>query len=525
MARENLGLFDTPPSRPEIRLGLSVVGLEFVALLAILPWQNIRLREIAAFIPAVDATMFVGELIVATKLYAQAAIFRSRALTVLASGYALGALLLIPHALTFPGVFAANGLLGAKVNTTIWLGMFNGWTFPSAVILYALVKSAELAAQSEPERPAARVFEGVAGATVLAVLATILTTRGHDWLPPLFLNRRDAIPVNLIVFCSVTIALTLAAMTLLLRQNKSVLDMWLLVALSSWLFLWALTTAVDARFTIGWYGVFGLQLASSLIITVALIAETNRLYAQLAVWAAAREREREIRMMSMDSVAAALSHEIGQPLTAVTLSASAGLTYLTREEPDPDRAIQSLRDTLDAGHRTFEVVKSIRATFGGGSGSMSEFDLNDLVRETTSLMTAELAARKISLQLTLDPAQPWIFGNRVQIQRVLINLLTNAIEALGAVGRGGRRIAVRSIAPDSETLLLEVSDTGPGIAPEKMADIFDPFFTTKPTGTGLGLSLSNTIAEEHGGRLWATQADGGGATFHLQLRRDPVHHH
>src|SRR3982750_3350130 len=107
--REPVGLLDTPPNRQEIGLALLVVGLQLAIFLAILPWQSIQLREIPAFIPMVDTAVCVGELIIATKLYAQAAIFRSRALTILASGYAFGALLLVPHALTFPGAFSANG--------------------------------------------------------------------------------------------------------------------------------------------------------------------------------------------------------------------------------------------------------------------------------------------------------------------------------------------------------------------------------------------------------------------------------
>ena len=154
MSQDHLGLFDTPPDRQQIRFSLVIVGLLFAALLLILPVRDIRLRQIDAFIPMIDAIMFLGDLIIATLLYVQATVFRSRALTVLASGYVFTALMLIPHALTFPGAFAPDGLLGAGVSTTAWIYIFWRAALPIAVILYVLFKRADPSAQPGAERPA-----------------------------------------------------------------------------------------------------------------------------------------------------------------------------------------------------------------------------------------------------------------------------------------------------------------------------------------------------------------------------------
>jgi signal transduction histidine kinase len=525
VAHERLGLFDTPPDRREIRLSLAIIGLLFATLCLIFPLRDAQLGEIKAFVPLVDASMLFSELIIATLLYAQATVFRSRALTVLASGYVFAALILVPHALTFPGAFAQNGLLGAGVNTTAWLAIFRRVTFPTAVIFYVLLKSADSAPQTDPKRPPARVLGGLAGAIVLAALGTLLTTGGHDLLPPIFLNHRDTVHTSLVIVNSVTILLTIAAMALLLRQDKSVLDLWLLVALSGWIFQSLLNVTLHTRFTLGWYGLNGMTLASSFIIMLALIAETSWLYARLALLTAARNRERETRLMSMDAVTAAISHEVGQPLTALSLSASVGLHWLTQPRPDISKAIRSLRAISDDSKRTFDVIKSIRAMFGKGGGPVSVFNLNDLVRETASVMDRELAGARVSLVLALDESLPPIRADQVQIQRVLINLVTNSIESLGPIrGRTRllpqsrlRRITIRSASLGGQVVQLNVSDTGSGIPAEELEHIFDPFYTTKASGTGLGLSLCRSIVEDHHGRLWASQGEDCGAIFHLEL--------
>jgi signal transduction histidine kinase len=517
VSQEHLGLFDTPPDRRDIRLGLGVAALLFAAFVVIFPFHNVAWPEFDAFVPMINGFLFLAELIIATMLYAQASVFRSRSLTALASGFVFAALLLVPHALTFPGAFAEDGLLGAGTNTTAWIAVVRRTTFPAAVALYAVLKRAEQDAPFGTGRQPPTPVVAVAVAALLAIGATMLATMGHDWLPPLFLDRREGVHPNLLAVNLATIALSLIAMAMVLRTRRSVLDVWLMVALFGWLIQMVLNLPIQARFTVGFYGLFALTVLSNLIVMLALIAESNRLYARLVLSTSARSRERAARQMSRDALVTAITQEIGQPLSAIGTSARAALNWLARPQPDTEKAASAVRDTLDAVRRALDVIVSIGATRADVDGPTGKFDLNALVRETCAAVERELASLKIDLQLNLDESLPPIEGDRGQIRQVLLNLFANAIESLSATRGRSRRIALRTARLEDGATLLELSDNGVGLSAEASARIFDPFFTTKASGTGIGLALCQKVVEDHRGHIWVSPGEKHGVTFHVRL--------
>ena len=523
MTQGKLGLFDTPPSRKQIRYSMAIVGLLLLVLVLVLTVPDVQLGEINAFIPMIGVTTTLVDLIIATLLYVQASVFRSRALGALATGYVFTGLILIPHMLTFPGAFAPYGLLGAGVSTTAWIYIFWRTGLPIAVIVYVLFNRKDAAAPPNTARPASGTGLAVFAAVALVVAITILTTVGHDLLPQLYVSRAISNYPNMLRANGAVIALAAVSTVYLFRQRKSALDVWLLVVMAAWLVQTLLFLSFKGRFSAGWYVADTVVLLSHLYLMLGLIAESSRLYARLALTTALRNREREARLMSVDGITAAISHEVGQPLSAVILNATATLTWLTRDRPEVEKAIVTARDIIRDGQRTFDVIKSVRAMFAKRPGVAAEFDLNDLVRETVALRSIEMDHSKITLQLELDPDLPSVTADRVQLQRVLVNLLTNAIESLGATKRRRRKIVIRSLAQGRRDVLLDISDTGIGIDPEEVEHIFDAFFTTKETGTGLGLALCRTIVEEHGGHLWASPGEKHGAIFHLQLPQSGRH--
>src|SRR5205085_2412865 len=318
-----------PLERRQVRTGIAIVGVLLTAFFLILPWRAIPLPEVGAFVPMVDSIMLVSDVIAATLLYSQSSVFRPRALTVLASGYVFAALLLIPHALSFPGAFAPKGLLGAGINTTAWIATLQRLAFPAVIISYVVLRRIDAASPPDPNSEP-RIVASALVAASLALGVALLTTRGHDLLPAFYVNRADLSYFNAVAYQTVSFVLLSTAFVMLFRSRRSVLDVWLLVALSSWMIQSVLIMLLHRRFTVGFYSLFVMLVVSHLVVQLALIAESNRLYGKLARATAERDRERDSRLMSMDALTAAIAHEVGQPLTGVNLNARAALNWLTR---------------------------------------------------------------------------------------------------------------------------------------------------------------------------------------------------
>jgi signal transduction histidine kinase len=218
----------------------------------------------------------------------------------------------------------------------------------------------------------------------------------------------------------------------------------------------------------------------------------------------------------MGELAASLAHEINQPIAAAIAYANACLRWLDREKPDIDEARSAVTNIVSDGQRAAQIIGRIRTQFEKGALNQEVFDVSEIIRETVGLLRGEAARYDISVRTELSADLPQILGDRVQLQQVVMNLIVNSIEAMREVD-GIRKMVIRSQRAEHRLILVSVSDTGMGVAPQHTEQVFDPFFTTKPHGTGMGLRISRSIVESHGGRLWVDSVPGQGATFQFTL--------
>jgi signal transduction histidine kinase len=230
----------------------------------------------------------------------------------------------------------------------------------------------------------------------------------------------------------------------------------------------------------------------------------------------AQRREREARLMTGDAVAAAIIHEVRQPLASIVNDANAGLRFLDRPAPDLPEAKEALTQIAAAGHRAGAIISGIRTIFKTEGRSRTSLDLNDLITETFTLLREDLQKQRIRVEADLDDHLPLVTGDRIQLQQVLVNLIANAIEAMRAVD-GSRVLDVRSERDGEGDVTVSISDTGTGIALQDLDRLFNPLFTTKSEGMGMGLSICRSIIEAHDGRLWAVPNTPCGATFSFTL--------
>jgi signal transduction histidine kinase len=514
---EQLLLSTKQPSPAQARAIGIAAAVFLVAFLASLPFRLVPLAEIRAFIPIVDTVLLLGDLLTATLLFAQVSVLRSRALIALATGYLFTALIIIPHGLTFPGAFSPTGLLGAKVSTTIWLYFFWHLGLPLAVIGYALLKRTDAQRPMAPEHARRTVAVCVVGCVLIVIALTVLATRGERLLPTLMTDGIHWLPARVMYLALLTFALLGIAIALVFRGRRSILDLWLLLALWAWLLEIVLVMATSMRYSGGWYTGRLAGLLAGVVVLLMLLSETNKLYARLALAVTQQQRERDARLLTVNAVAASFAHETKQPLAAIVADAATAQLLLGRHPVDRAELTEILSSIEQEGHRAAEAVNSIQSMFTRHPTDRVFIDVNALVRDTANLIGSELVEAKVSLQLELHDYPAGVLADRRQLQQVFLNLFTNAIEAMAGVDERARVLTVRGQAAAGDKVRVSIEDTGPGFSPELASQLFDAFFTTKPQGTGVGLLLCREIVERHGGRLIAETRAPQGATFHVEL--------
>jgi PAS domain S-box-containing protein len=247
---------------------------------------------------------------------------------------------------------------------------------------------------------------------------------------------------------------------------------------------------------------------------------TDRKQAEAALYAARAELARVTRATTLGEFAASIAHEVNQPLAAVVANANACQRWLDREVPDVPQARAAAERVIGDGKRAGEVIAGMRALFNKSPMELGAVNLIQVIQEVLDAIRPELIRQNVPLRLSLADEAPPVHGDRAQLRQVVLNLVTNAIQAMSGVAPGIRDLGIdvrRSELDGMPGVLVAVADTGVGFEPTQVARLFDAFYTTKPDGLGMGLAISRSIIEAFGGRLWASSTPGRGATFHFLL--------
>ena len=244
---------------------------------------------------------------------------------------------------------------------------------------------------------------------------------------------------------------------------------------------------------------------------------TERKRAEEALRKAQAELAHIGRVLTLGELAASIAHEISQPLAAITANAAACRNWLGATTPNLDQARESVDGITRDATRAGDIISRIRTLVQKAETQKAPLDINDAIREVVALAEAEARRHGVTLQTEIAGTRPFVIGDRVQLQQVLLNLLMNGIEAMASVTSRRRLLLVRSSHPDRDHVVVAVQDSGVGIGPHELEKIFEAFYTTKPQGMGLGLAISRSIIESHGGTLAAMCNAGPGMTFTIAL--------
>jgi signal transduction histidine kinase len=509
-------LADLSPSQGQIRFAITLVVTLLVAFGVTAPFLNTPLQRVDGFIPALEGICVVSDLVTAALLYAQFSISRRWALLALASGFLFTALIIIPHALALPGAFAPTGLLGAKLQSAAWLYDFWKVGLPLAIVFYVLLKKANSRTARSELSLRGVIFGSVVFTTAIVSGLTVIATAGEGFLPRLMIDSTRGVQANLLLVGLVTVSLTAAALILLWIRRSSVLDLWLMVVCCAIVLELAMNNLIMARFSIGWYASRVYSLTASIIVLLVLLSETTTLYANLALSVMRQRGAREAQQSAMDAMAASIAHEIRQPLAAMITNASASSRWLRNNPPNLNEALLAQDRVVSNGYRADEMITSLRTMFKKDAHGRVLLGINDLVQEVLAMLDVDLRTQQVSVTAQFSEDVRPLLGDRGQLQQVFLNLIMNAIEAMGPSRARTLRVSSNTIQQTSG-VMVTIEDSGTGIEDEDKDKIFEPFFTTKTGGTGIGLAVCRSIVEAHGGTLAAFPNKPHGTIFRVAL--------
>jgi signal transduction histidine kinase len=533
----------------ELRVCLVLIGISAVVFVVCVPYVRMSVPASPAFVAIYNSVSILNDFITCIILFGQFSILRSRALLVLASGYLFASLISIVQLLAFPGLFVAGGLLGAGPQTALWLCIFWHGGFPLAVIFYALLDAGGRELALPPRIAMASALTVVIGAVLACWFAATWGTENARVLPPL-LDDTGFTPWQRVVNLT-NIILVLAALVLLsARPRYKLLNLWLMVVMGYWFCDITLSSYLNGgRYDLGFYAgrIYGV-LAASFVLAV-LVLENSRLYRRLAIAASSlreratdllranetlqgeiayrrraeeglREAQAELarvsRMTAMGELTSSLAHEVNHPIGAIMINAETCLRWLSHETPNVERARTIASMIVKDGTRASETIARMQQLFDQGVPLHESVDVNDIIREMIVLLRDEAARYAVSIRTELTEDRFQVMGDRAQLKQVLMNLMVNGIEAMSE-GEGTRELTVKSQRSENEQITVSVSDTGVGLPAVPVNQIFNAFFTTKSHSIGIGLSISRSIIERHGGRLSAVNNASRGANFQLTL--------
>ncbi|MEX2520732.1 MAG: MASE4 domain-containing protein [Paracoccaceae bacterium] len=494
-----------------------MVALLVAGLLAVAPFASAPVEASEAFIPAYATALLALDLVAATLLIAQFSALGAVALLPLAATYLFVGLTAATWALTFPGVFSAEGLLGGDRQTTAVIAAFRRLAFPLGVLAYVVARRWQAKGGPALRRPRFLVAGTVMIALFAAAAVTWMAVEMAAAAPGFMVDERVSTATWTLVLWA-SIVLTVAATLALLRLELTVLDLWLLVTLAAFfieiLLLGFLASGV--RLTVGWWAGRAFGLASTAVVALALLAETAALTVRAVRSLMVENQARQARTATLEALAASIAHETNQPLSAIVTSADAAVRWLDRPQPDVAAARARLAAISADGARAAQVVTNLRSAFGARPIARVAVDIPDLLRSAIMLAGSDAKEAGATISVELASSLPLVAGNPAQLRQVLLNLLGNAFEAVSSARGASRAVKVRAWA-GGDHVHIAVSDSGPGMSCDMLAGAFEPFRSTKPEGMGLGLMICRTIVEAHGGRIAARPGQGGGAVIEFSL--------